>query len=570
LYYTILLIINKLKRVIISLKHCTLKEPIVNLLIILLRKNGIRVNEPELEFQLLSHPSYPSLHSITGVLDHLGIENYALDIPKEIETLDLVPNSFLAVIKTKEHDGFAMVSKQSNGFQLSFDGNKKSIFSKIDFLEVWTGVIVGVENDKQNLAPDVKSTNFTKSILYITIGLLSIFLLYKVNLFQAIHLLLSLGGIAICVLILQHELGLHSKILDKFCSEENKKTSCDAVLKSKGATLFRSLKFSDVGIIYFVSLTLTWFSLVNNNANYNSIVLITLLAIPFTFFSIYYQFKIVKKWCLLCLSVVFILWLQAFSLLFIEFNDTFLAFSLRSLLLTAFNFLIVFALWQFISPKLKKEQELKALKIEHFKFKRNYNIFKSIIQKSEEINTSLNDRNEIVLGNNENPLLRIVIITNPLCSFCKEAHELVEILLKIKDKSIQVTIRFNVSGDYNSTDTKIALRLIEIYNKEGEKVCLKAMHDIYSTIKPNDWLNNWGEPNEQIYNKTIITAKEWCNQHSINFTPEILVNGRSFPREYNRGDLFYFIDEIIEEEMEKVNLHIPDNEIEIEKTLSIQ
>ncbi|NOU17158.1 MAG: hypothetical protein HOO91_06325 [Bacteroidales bacterium] len=546
-----------------------MKEPIVNLLIILLRKNGIRVNEPELEFQLLSHPSYPSLHSITGVLDHFAIENYALDVPKEIETLDLLPNSFLAVVKTEEHNGFVMVSRHSLGFQLSFDGNKKRFFSKIDFLEVWTGVIVGVENDKQNLAPDVKKTNFTKCILYITIALLLIFLLYKVNLFQAIHFLLSFGGIAICVLILQHELGLHSKILDKFCSEQNKKTSCNAVLNSKGATLFRSLKFSDIGIIYFVSLTLTWFSLVNSNTNYNSIVLITLLAIPFTLFSIFYQYKIVKKWCLLCLSVVSILWLQAFSLLFIELNNTVFEFSLRSVILTAFNFLIVFALWQFISPKLKKEQELKALKIEHFKFKRNYNIFKSIIQKSDEISTSVNDRNEIVLGNNENPLLKIVVITNPLCSFCKEAHELVENLLKIEDKNIQVTIRFNVSGDYNSIDTRIALRLIEIYNKEGKQVSLKAMHDIYSTIKPNDWLNNWGEPNEQIYKETIIIAKEWCNQHSINFTPEILVNGRSFPKEYNRSDLLYFIDEIIEEEVEKVNSQISVHEEETESMQAI-
>ncbi|NVO10129.1 MAG: hypothetical protein HXX16_09230 [Bacteroidales bacterium] len=530
-----------------------MKEPIVNLLIILLRANGIRVNEQELEFQLLSHPSYPSLHSITGVLDHFCIENYALDIPKEIETLDLIPNSFLALVKTKEYDGFVMVSRHGLNLQLSFDGNKKRVFSKTDFLEIWTGVIVCVENDKQSLTPNLKKINFTKSILYIAITLLSILLLYRINLFQTIHFVLSLGGIAICILILQHELGLHSKILDKFCSEENKKTSCNAVLNSKGATLFRSLKFSDVGIVYFVSLILSWFSLINSNISYNSIVLITLLAIPFTLFSIYYQDKVVKKWCLLCLSVVLILWLQAISLLFIDLNDTIFAFSFKSVLLTAFNFLIVFALWQFISPRLKEEQELKALKIEHFKFKRNYNIFKSMIQKSDEINTSINDSNEIVLGHKENPLLRVVVITNPLCSFCKEAHELVENLLKIKDKSIQIVIRFNVSGDYNSTDTKIALRLIEIYNKEGEQVCLNAMHDIYSTIKPNDWLNKWGKPCEEPYKKTIIIAKEWCNENNINFTPEILVNGRSFPREYSRGDLLYFIDEIIEEEREKVN-----------------
>jgi hypothetical protein len=33
-----------------------------------------------------------------------------------------------------------MVSRQSNGFQFSFDGKEKRIFSKVDFLAVWTGV----------------------------------------------------------------------------------------------------------------------------------------------------------------------------------------------------------------------------------------------------------------------------------------------------------------------------------------------------------------------------------------------------------------------------------------------
>ena len=109
--YIILLNNNKLIQIIVSLKYNNLKEPIDKLLIPFLRKNGIRVNESELEFQLLSHPSYPSLHSITGVLDHFTIENYALDILKEIETLDLLPNSFLAVVKTEEHNDFVMVSR---------------------------------------------------------------------------------------------------------------------------------------------------------------------------------------------------------------------------------------------------------------------------------------------------------------------------------------------------------------------------------------------------------------------------------------------------------------------------
>ena len=41
--------------------------------------------------------------------------------------------------------------------------------------------------------------------------------------------------------------------------------------------------------------------------------------------------------------------------------------------------------------------------------------------------------------------------------------------------------------------------------------------------------------------------KEWCGEHKINFTPEILVNGYSYPKEYERADITYFIEELHEE-----------------------
>ncbi|NVO08698.1 MAG: hypothetical protein HXX16_01925 [Bacteroidales bacterium] len=538
-----------------------MKEPIVALLKILLHKNSIRVNEEELQFQLLSHPSYPSLHSITGVLDHFSIKNYALEIPKTVETLNLLPNSFLAVIKTENYNGFVLVCKHNLGFHLYFDGTKKEILSTDNFLDVWTGIIVIIENDQQEVVPEPKKAYFPKSALYIiTLIIFVVFCLYRTNLFQTIHFILTLAGAAICVLILQHELGLHSKVLDKFCSETSKKTSCNAVLNSKGATLFGTFKFSDVGIIYFVSLLLSWALLIFSKSSYNSIVLITVLAIPFTFFSIYYQYKVVKKWCLLCLSVVSVLWLQAAALYFIDFKIDSFQLNFSSTLFTALSFLATLSIWQFISPKLKKEQELHSLKVEHYKFKRNFNIFKSLTFRTEIVPTDIYDINEIVFG--ESPLLKIVIITNPLCGFCKEAHELVENLLKRKDKNVQITIRFNVKDDYNSVDTRIALKLIEIYNKDGEQLCLESMHEIYGKISAQDWFYKWGEPKEQKYIETLTKEKTWCEQNGINFTPEILVNGRSFPKEYNRTDLLYFIDDIIEEETEKANLQMSEIEIE--------
>jgi uncharacterized membrane protein len=531
-----------------------LKTSLIDLLETLLRKNKIRVNEEELEFQLLSHPSYPGLHAITGVLDHFYIENSALEVPKSIETLDLLPESFLAIIKDKEYNGFVFVDKQNDGFQLFDTEGKKRTLTFENFLEIWSGVIVAVEQDSQEVNP-AKKINFANIVLVLTgITFLFLFFFYDPDLFRSIHFLLSLVGVFVCVLILQHELGLHSKVLDKFCSEENKKTNCNAVLNSKGATIFGSFKFSDVGIIYFVSLTLSWFLSIIGHVAHNSIILITISAVPFTFYSIYYQFKVVRQWCLLCLSIVSVLWLQAGSLYFAEVKNLDISFNLDSILLTSFSFLVIFTLWQFISPKLKKEQELKALKIEHYKFKRNYTVFKSLISRTAEIYADIEDKNEIVFGNkNDDSLLKIIIITNPLCRFCKETHELAENILKRNENNIRITIRFYVSGDSDSFDTKSALKLTEIYNTAGEDVCLNAMRDIYGKLSQKEWLEKWGETKDKKYTETILNEKKWCSQNNINFTPEVLINGRSFPKEYNRADLLYFIDELIEEKTEKIN-----------------
>ena len=47
------------------------------LLQLLIVKNNIQLHKEELKLQLLSHPSYPSLHSVTGVLEHFGVPNVA-------------------------------------------------------------------------------------------------------------------------------------------------------------------------------------------------------------------------------------------------------------------------------------------------------------------------------------------------------------------------------------------------------------------------------------------------------------------------------------------------------------
>jgi uncharacterized membrane protein len=530
-----------------------LENTLIYLLKRLLKENKIKVDEKELEFQFQSHPSYPSLHSLTGVLSHFKVNHLALEIPQNIETLNKLPKSFIAYIKDKKNDDLVLVTLTDSNIRLVFDKNKERFLSADEFLEAWTGIIVAIEKDEEIL---VKNTtkDFLKVFAPVTVlVLLALFFSFKPTLFQSVHFLLSFIGFGISIVIVKHELGFHSAIADKFCSGNIDKINCDDVLNSKAASFFGTFKLSDVGIIYFIAVILSWLLLIVNNANYDPLILITALAIPFTFYSIIYQYFVVKKWCLLCLSIVLTLWLQAASLYFVNFGIADLSININSIALIVFSFLLTTSLWQFVLPKLNKEQELKKLKIEHFKFKRNYGIFDALISRSVAINTAIQDIEEIVFGNkNSNAPLKIVVITNPLCGHCKSAHKVVEQLLELKENNIQISIRFNVNTkDENSIAIKIALRLLELYHLKREQECLEAMQDIYGKLAPTIWLEKWGEAKNQKYIGVLNAESHWCEQNNINFTPEILVNGRSFPMEYDRSDLIYFVDDIIEEEIEE-------------------
>lgn len=522
-----------------------------------LNKNSININAEELEFQLRSHPTYPSLHSVTGVLDHFSVKNYALEVPRNKETLSLLPSTFLALIKNDYHNGFVLVNKKNKSLNISYNENKRTVMSEHDFIGLWSGVIVIIEDDIKEIGQKSKNHSFASRIMPIAIlVIISTYYIYQNTTFATIHFLLSIVGLSVCTLILYHELGISSKVLDKFCADGNRKTNCNDVLNSKGANVFGYIKLSDAGIIYFVSIIISALILKNSSNSFSPLIVISLLATPFTFFSVYYQYRIVKKWCPLCLTVVSILWLQAIAINLINYKE--ITLELNAVLTTAVCFMLSFTLWQNISPLFKKEQEYHALKITHFKFKRSFNIFQSLLQSVDRIDTQSRIANEIVFRNtHENAILEIVVITNPLCGFCKEAHLLVERLILLNNTSMNTTIRFNVNDDPNSLDSKISLRLLEIYNLDGDKACKIAMHDIYSKIKPKEWLIKWGEPSKQEYKTTINQEKEWCKRHNVNFTPEILVNGRSFPKEYDRIDLLSFVDEIIETESANIKTMEP-------------
>jgi uncharacterized membrane protein len=530
-----------------------MKNHLIYLITEFAAKNRIKLDKEETKVQLLSHPDYPSLNCISDLFNHFKIDNFAFKVDTTLEIYSQIPDTFLAQISKDGKTELVIVTKNKTNVEIIYGKNKLESINVTLFLEKWTGILFVIEKP-ENKASDNKSKikYYKNAIAIITVGvILSAFFYANPSLFQIIHFALSVVGIYISYLIVQHELGVHSQILDKFCSGQSKKTNCDAVLSSKGANVLGLFRLSDLGFVYFTSISLTWLLLsLNNFQTTSSLFLISSLAVPFTFFSIYYQKVVVKSWCPLCLTIVGLLWLQFASLFLVKaFWENKLMINSSSIFFLA-SMLVVITSWIFIHPLLKKEQKLEKLEIEHIKFKRNFKLFSAALNLNEQLETEISDSNEIIFGctNNKN-VLKIIIITNPMCGFCKESHKLVEEILNGRHTNIQICIRFNVrTDDLDSAGTKIAAKILELYNTTTEKNCLLALSDIYGKVDAVTWLKKWGEVSSSKYVETLNNEKDWCTKNKINFTPAVLINGRQYPNEYDRMDLLYLIDDLMEEQ----------------------
>ena len=226
----------------------------------LLSSNRINVDRQELDFQIKSHPTYPSLHAITGVLDHFNIDNLALNVPVNEEILRQLPKTYLARVHTPEGEDFALVVEKTRGYELLFSKKKKSTLTIEKFLNIFTGIIVAVEKSEHTKTSKASSIKYGSILIgtAILLGFIT-FVLSSPSLGISLYFILSLIGVFISISILKQELGFQNLLGDAICSDTTDKTDCNAVLTSDGAQIVGPFKLSDLSIIYFTSLSILSF-----------------------------------------------------------------------------------------------------------------------------------------------------------------------------------------------------------------------------------------------------------------------------------------------------------------------
>jgi thiol-disulfide isomerase/thioredoxin/uncharacterized membrane protein len=491
------------------------------------------VSKSYLKIRLESHPDYPSILAIQDTLSELGIKSMAYESDKH--NLKKKVGPFL--LHFNKYDG-----------EILFFADIESAESKVkDFDKYWSGVAMIVEGiiltkNKEN-DQEFKSEN-RNNIFAIAIVLCIIFLLFgsevlKKSLPGILLLITNIAGLYLSWLIVQKELGFQNIISDKICSIA-KQSRCEAVLFSKSAKLFSWLTWGDIGIVYFTT-SLFYIVQIDEGATYFQFYyLLSLIGLMFPLYSLYYQGKIVKQWCMLCIGVLLILSLNALiGFIFLQKSIVSVNNFLYSFCLYAFITTTLFFFWQLLKFVIRKNDSSLSDRISFASLKRNPNIFNAILEKQELNNRNLPELNEPIFFGRVDAAVQITIACNPYCLPCAKAHEAVEKLYEKYPNDFSVAVRFTLNNN-NDADKKV-IAVKEILKASKDIGAYRAIKDWYSVINMEKF-RELHCVNDIDVTSDIEKHILWSKNVDIKGTPTIFINGRQLPDIYSWKELVEILD----------------------------
>jgi hypothetical protein len=510
-----------------------------------LKAEKIYFDNEEFNFQLSTHPEYPSLLAYHDALNFFNIPNITVKI--EDNDISNLPDYFIGEIQSK----LAFVKKKSNSFIIDFGDGKNNDFSIKEFNNLWSGVVLAAESgikEKRKI-----NTSLLRGIFSVLFIVVMSFFSFNLSIFS----IFILCGIFFSIEAVKQDLNIQSDFSNKFCNI-SKETDCNTIIKSNSFKLFNYFGLSDISIVFFSGqllglLGFLFLDFVMEFFVYSFGVLF--LSVPILFASLFYQWRIAKKWCVICLGIISILIIELLYCTFYNKEFILLDFSFQKELVILFLsfFILSLAGWLLIKPFISSYFTLKSENTKLFKFKRNYNLFKNTLISDRKVHYQ-NLKSDLFLGNKD-AKLKLTLVTNPLCKFCKETHSVIELLIKKHSNDLRINIFFNFYAENNNSNKKdpiknLHLKLIENYLIKGPIFFLESLGDWFSNKDYNNWFNKFGE-NKSNDKEYIELLKKQYDQNTVNkvqFTPSLFIGEFSYPLIYDKKDILLYIYDLLEDE----------------------
>jgi uncharacterized membrane protein len=509
-----------------------------------IKNANYNISMTELQRRFLSHPDVGTLSSITDTLTDFNITNQAVQI--EAASLNQLTEPFIAFIKNDQIEQFVLVYPVTNNrFDIYNGKDNPYTLSFKELSTVFGGIIIAIDKKEKT------SNNYTQFERFIIpsalmVSFCVIFLIqipYEIN--TVLFAILTLAGFTFSALLFAHTLGVKNDILNRFCTI-SKSSSCNSVLQSDAAKINKYLSLTDVGIIYFSFQLISQLIFKHDNS---SLYAIGIIAASFSFYSVYQQAFIIKKWCPFCLGAVVVLLLQG-----VIGISNFSTNAINTIQIISLFFLLFLTSigWHYFKDIFIKSRKLYQTQIDLLSFKRNYHLFLSFYKSEIPVDSTVIDIQEQVIIGNESAPVCITLITNPLCEACQKAHQLLtELHSKYQDR-IVIKIVFHVPYiNLNDPRTMIAGWLVEEYLNDRTKG-IQYIENWYR--KPDvEAFNNLRLPINIIKKQQhfLKSHSDWCTEQRLTSTPLLLINNKLFPLVFRTEDLPFHIEAVIDYEQTK-------------------
>jgi uncharacterized membrane protein len=544
-----------LTNLIQPLSHCE------DSVMFLLKRLRVKITRSTLQQDLTEHPDYPSLLAIMDVLRNYGVENVAIRIAREDWSNDIsCPFLVHAKGRVVNHDIFAVITALSENNVEIYNPETKRIelLSDEDFDKIYKGVVLAVEsnenagekNYKKALIKEKRNKGM-QMIAFLALPICTILsclmLLGNESVSNRISViiftLLALSGSVVSMLLLWNEIDEYNPVLKQIC-QAGKKVNCSAILNSSAARIF-GISWSSIGFTYFTGMLLLLLSGGSNSATITTLLSwINILAIPYVFFSIYYQWKVARQWCLLCLMVQSLLVLQFAT----SMGGHFYSLAKPSDILFK-DYLAVFVVFIFILtviiisiPALEKAKSNRLKTLELQRLKHNPQIFDALLTRQKSIESPMEGLT--IKKGNSNGKYKLLKVCNPYCPPCAEAHPILEDLLDNNDE-IGLEIIFTATIYEKDRKREPVLHLMAIANENNSELTKQALNDWYNAPEKNYvfFAEKYPIQKEVLDSQSekIKGMHDWCDAMDVTSTPTFFLNGYKLPEMYSVADLKYFL-----------------------------
>lgn len=487
-----------------------------------------------------------SLSGIINILNNYQVETLSIKLnSSDLKQLD-VP--FVTQLCNDKNEIVFVVEINDNTIRYINEVGKTITESFDDFLKFWSGVALLIEKTDNSHEKDYKE-HLNKQYLYSlripfviisSIAVLIYFFSQNINQFKVpvfpiviLFVFLTLGSI-ISILLLILSIDKNNVLINKLCSTISG-SHCNDILKSKASRLLGLVSWSEIGCVFFIGYLL---NIVFLPDSLSFMFLLTICCLPYTFWSVFYQWKVAKRFCLLCISIQILLWAIFFVNLYLEVP---IAINTRTFISSISCFILPSIILYFFIPFIVESRKVTPLTHKLHKLLTNKDIFQASLRMQPQF--SFNESVEKITFGNPDASIVLTIITNPFCEPCGHMHVEIGRLLSMYRDDLAVRIIYAVDSTDNSDRNTAIKHLIAVFFQYDSL----QVENIYM-----DWFLG-GKADLELFagkfsvniNDEVVNMfnshKEWCLSENIAYTPMLIVNNHQIPPWYSIENLDCFI-----------------------------